>query len=51
MQGYQVSVISSFSQKNKPFFSLAKLILFCKYKQMLFLVAATHSKTVGTEAK
>jgi len=47
MQGYQVSVICSFSQKYK----LAKLILFCKYKQMLFLVAATHSKTVGTEAK
>ncbi len=31
-------------------FSLTNLILFCKYKQILILMATTHSKKVGTEA-
>jgi len=28
-----------------------ELIVFCKYKQMLTLMATTHSKKVGTEAQ
>ncbi len=31
-------------------FLLTNLILFCKYRQILILMAATHSKKVGTEA-
>jgi len=34
-----------------PMFSLTNIIVFCKYEQILILMAATHPKKVGTETK
>ncbi len=38
-------------KKTFPKFSLTNVNVFCKYEQILFLTAATHSKKFGTEAK
>ncbi len=44
-------LIDKCTKKRFPKFSLTNVNVFCKYEQILFLTAATHSKKIGTEAK
>ncbi len=48
---FKFYLIDKSTKKRFPKFSLANVNVFCKYEQILILMAATHSKKVGTEAK
>jgi len=52
----QVGTFCKMQEKPHSFFitdksTLTNIIVFCKYKQILILMAATHSQKVGTEPK
>ncbi len=47
---FNLYLIDQSTKNNFQCFNLANIILFCKYKQMLILMAATHSKKVWTQA-